>query len=199
MLRTNLLYSSSDAPPKSILLTSAGRGEGKSTTCANLGVVLAQIGKDTLVVDCDFRSPAQHRIFGLSNTWGIENVLLGDRSLQEVWSELMQGLKVVTSGPPPPDPAVVLGSQAFAAFLASARAKFDFVLLDSPPILAVADPVILGAQVDGVLLVVDSRATHRRFLKGAVRSLDTVGAPVLGTVMNKVGDSKDSYYSYYSS
>jgi capsular exopolysaccharide synthesis family protein len=192
-LRTSLLYSRVDSPPKVILVTSAGPREGKSTVCTNLGVVLAQSQKNTLVVDCDLRRPALHRLFGLRNVWGLASVLLGERDLQEVCNDVLPGLKIATAGPIPPDPAEVLGSQRFASFLAEARESFDYVLVDCPPVQAVADPLILAAQADGVLLVMDTQKTRRMPFAQAVRDLEGVGAVVLGVVMSNVEMSKKSY------
>src|SRR5215218_10049918 len=112
-LRTNLLYAFVDNPPKAIVLTSPGPGEGKSTTCANLGVVLAQAAKSTLILDCDFRKPVIHEFFELRNLHGMMNIMMGERNLQEVWQEPLEGLKVVPVGPIPPNPSEVLGSRRF--------------------------------------------------------------------------------------
>ena len=190
-----------DDPPKAIVLTSPGLREGKSTTCANLGVVLAQADKETLLVDCDFRRPALHRIFGLRNAWGLEGVLQDERSLQEACIEILPSLNIITAGPLPPNPVEVLGSQRFATFLAEAREQFDYVLVDSPPVQAASDPVVLAAQADGVLFVLDAQAPRRTYLQQeAVRSLEDVGAVVLGMVVNNAkgstgwnGHGSDSY------
>ncbi len=201
-LRTGLLYSHMDNPPKTILLTSPGRREGKSTTCANLGVVLAQADKETLLVDCDLRRPTLHKMFGLRNTWGLGSILHDEHSLREACIETFPRLKIITSGSIPPNPAEVLGSQRFARFLAEARENFDFVLMDSPPVQAVADPAVLAAQADGVLLILDANATGRWSLQQTVRSLETVGSEVVGMVVNNVEGSTegDGYggdsYSY---
>jgi capsular exopolysaccharide synthesis family protein len=196
-LRTSLLYSRVDAPPKVVLVTSAGPREGKSTVCANLSVLLAQSHKNTLIVDCDLRRPNLHRLFGLRNIWGLASVLLGERGLQEVCNDVLPGLKVTTAGPIPPDPAEVLGSQRFADFLAEARESFDYVLIDCPPVQAVADSLILAAQADGVLLVMDAQKTRRMPFAQAIRNLEAVGGTVLGVVVSNVEVSKKSY-SYES-
>ena len=183
-LRTNLLYTYADVPPKVIVLTSPGQEEGKSATCANLGVMLAQAGKSTLILDCDLRKPTIHRFFGLPNVRGVVDSLVGEFSLQEVWQEALLGLKVITVGPLPPNPAELLDSRRFAEFLAQLRTKFDHVLVDTPPIELVSDPAIVAAQGDGVLLVFDAQNTRKGGVQRAVRRLDAVGATVLGTVMN---------------
>jgi receptor protein-tyrosine kinase len=195
-LRTNLLYSLVDPPPKVIVLTSPGPGEGKSTTCANLGVALAQAGKDVLIVDCDFRKPVMHKFFGARNLQGVVDVLAGERNLQEVWRQQVEGLKVLPVGTIPPNPAEVLGTQRFTNFLAGVRAEFDYVLVDAPPVGLVSDPAILATQGDGVLLVLDAQNTSKGSVRQAMRSLETVGARVLGTVMNNVKAPRDGYYHY---
>ncbi|MBA2441359.1 MAG: CpsD/CapB family tyrosine-protein kinase [Rubrobacter sp.] len=194
-LRTSLLYSLVDEPPKAIVITSPGPGEGKSTTCANLGVVLAQAGKRTLVVDCDLRKPRMHQLFGLRNLQGLVNVLVGERSSEEVArGGAVRDLEVVTSGSLPPNPSELLGSQRFSEFLEGARQEFDYVLLDAPPVELVSDPIILCGQADGALLVFDARNTRKGSLKQSVHNLQAVGTNVLGTVMNSASSSKGGYY-----
>jgi capsular exopolysaccharide synthesis family protein len=196
-LRTNLLYAVVlDEPAKVIVLTSPGPGEGKSTTCANLGVVLAQAGKNVLVVDCDFRKPVIHRFFGLRNLHGIADVLIGERQLQAVWVKPLEGLHVVTAGRIPPNPTELLGTRRFSEFLASVREEFDYVLVDAPPVGLVSDPAILATQADGVLLVSDAQNTRKQSVRHAMRSLEAVGTNVLGTVMNNVKASGGDY-NYY--
>jgi capsular exopolysaccharide synthesis family protein len=197
-LRTNLLYGAFlDEPAKVIVLTSPGPGEGKSTTCANLGVVLAQAGKNTLILDCDFRKPVIHRLFGFRNVRGVVDALVGERKLQENWKEPMEGLKVVTVGPIPPNPTELLGTRRFSELLASLREEFDYVLIDAPPVGMVSDPAILATQGDGVLLISDAQNTRKGAVRHAMRSLEAVGAPVLGTVMNNVEVPKGDNYHYY--
>jgi capsular exopolysaccharide synthesis family protein len=196
-LRTNLLYALVDDPPKVIVLTSPGPGEGKSTTCANLGVVLTQAGKSTFIVDCDFRRPVMHKFFGLRNLRGIVDVLVGERNLQEVWKEPLEGLKVVTVGSIPPNPAEITGSRRMSNFLTSARERFDYVLVDAPPVGPVSDPAILATQADGVLLVLDAQNTRKGAVRQAIHSLEAVGAKVLGTVMNNVEAKRGGYYHGY--
>lgn len=143
-LRTNLLYALVDDPPKVIVMTSPGPQEGKSTTCANLGVVLAQADKRTLIIDCDLRKPVVHKVFGMRNIWGVVDVLVGKRRAQDIWQEPVPNLKVLPVGPIPPNPAELLGSRRFMDFLAGVRKQFDFVLIDAPPIGLVSDPAIVA-------------------------------------------------------
>lgn len=196
-LRTNLLYALEDGPSKAIVVTSPGSMEGKSITCANLGVVLAQADKNALILDCDLRKPALHKIFGLRNLRGLTDLLTGEGKLQEVWQESpVLGMKIVTAGPIPPYPAELLYSGRFAQLLDQARQGFDYVLLDSPPTQLVSDPLILAAQGDGVLLVIDLQNTRRGSVRHSMRSLEAVGANLLGTVMNNVELPRGSYFDY---
>jgi len=191
-LRTNLIYTFVDEPPKVIVLTSPGPGEGKSTVCANLGVVLAQADKNTLIIDCDFRNPAIHKFFGLRNLYGLVDVLAGVCSLQEALQEPVEGVKVVTVGHLPPNPAELLGTGRFSEFLVSVRQQFDYILVDSPPAGLVSDPAILAAQGDGVLLVLDAQKTRKGSVRQAMRDLQAVRAKVLGTVINNVKYSQQA-------
>lgn len=195
-LRTSLMFSLVDSPPKAILLTSAGKEEGKSTTCANLAIALAQAQKNVLVVDCDLRRPVMHKIFGLRNFEGMTDVLTGERGVQEVLQRPLDNLSVITVGPLPPNPAELLSSKRFTEFLRAMRASFDYVLVDAPPIGPVSDPAIVATQVDGVLLVLNSQSARKKEVHQAVRSLDAVGARVLGTVINNVRARKGDYYRY---
>jgi receptor protein-tyrosine kinase len=180
------------------MLTSFGPGEGKSTTCANLGVVLAQAAKSTLILDCDLRKPVVHKFFGLRNLRGLTDVLVGKHSLQEVWEEPVEGLKVVPVGPVPLNPTEILGSRRFSDFLAGVREEFDYVLVDASPVGLVSDPAVLATQADGVLLVLDAQNTRKKSIRQAMRSLQAVNANVIGTVMNNFRASKDEYYYGYT-
>ncbi len=195
-LRTNLIYSFVDNPPKVIVMTSPGPKEGKSTTCANLGVALAQAGKNTLILDCDFRKPVIHKFFGMHNLEGVANILARERELREVAHAPVPGLWVVTVGPMPPNPAELLGTRRLSELLAMVRAEFDYVLVDAPPIGLVSDPAILATQGDGVLLVLDAQKTRKGAVRQSVRSLKAVRGIILGTVMNNVKVTKGDYYGY---
>ncbi len=197
-LATTLLYAFADNPPQIIVLTSPGRGEGKSTVTANLGAALGQVDKKVLLVDCDFRKPVMHEIFGLRNLYGMVNVLAGERDLPEVWHEPLPGLRIVTAGLPPPIPAELLGSRHLAEFLGQQRQEFDYILLDTPPVGLFSDPLAIAPRTDGVLLVIDAQKTRKGSYWQSVRSLRAVRANLLGTIMNKAKVSVgDSYYYYY--
>ncbi|MDQ5826958.1 MAG: CpsD/CapB family tyrosine-protein kinase [Chloroflexota bacterium] len=197
MLRTSLFYAVVDTPPKVIVLTSPSPGEGKSTTTANLGVTLAQVGKSVLTLDCDLRRPRLHSMFDVHNETGLADILTGGHKMEEVWREPIPGLKLICAGPPPPNPAELLSSQRFAEFLSEMRRKFDYVLVDTPPV-GRADAAVLAASADGVLLILDSQRTRKGSLRQALRGLRGVGANVLGTVMNnfEVSRGGNTPYSY---
>jgi capsular exopolysaccharide synthesis family protein len=185
-LGNNLHYTLAGAPSRVIVVASPDSGASKTTVCANLGVVLSRAGNSVLIVDCDLHGPAVHTIFGLRNLQGLENVLAGERRLQEVQQEPLAGLKVVTAGPAPPYPAELLSSKRFKALLNQVSTEFDYVLIDSPPLETVPDPLILATQCDGVLLVVDAQSTRKEAVRRATRGLEGARANVLGTVMTNV-------------
>lgn len=195
-LRTSLLYSLVDDPPKVITVTSPGPREGKSTTCANLGVVLAQANKSVLLIDCDLRRPAVHKLFDLRNLRGFVDVLAREGEVEDYWHEPLGNLKVVTAGSVPPNPAELLGSERFSTLLGRLREDFDYVILDAPPVQLVSDPAIIASQGDGVLLVLDAQNTRKMSMRRSIRSLEAVGANVLGTVMNNVKATDGAYYGY---
>ncbi len=195
-LRTGLLYAAVDAPPTVILITSPSSGDGKSTTCANLAVVLAQADKQTLVIDGDLRESGLHRFFDMPNVSGLVNVLSGEHELLEVCKEPIPGLHVISAGPIPPNPAELLSSGRFSELVGQARRLFDYVLIDSPPTGLASDPMIIATQADGVLLVLDTEGTSKGSLRKAVRNLEAVGANVLGTVMNKVRTTETALYGH---
>jgi capsular exopolysaccharide synthesis family protein len=195
-LRTGLLYAVAGAPPTVILITSPALMDGKSTTCANLAVVLAQAGKETLVIDGDLHRPSLHKIFGVPNVNGMVNVLTGEYDLSEVCTEPLPGLKILSPGPIPPNPTELLISGRFAQLIGQARRSFDYVLVDSPPTELVSDPMIIAAQADAVLLVLDSEQTSKGSVRGAMRDLEAVGANVLGTVINRAPKTETRRYGY---
>jgi capsular exopolysaccharide synthesis family protein len=195
-LRTSLLYAAVDAPPTVISITSPGSEDGKSITCANVAVVLAQADKETLVIDGDLREPSLHRIFGVPNVSGLVNVLHGEHDLLEESKEPFPGLKIISTGPIPPNPAELLSSGRFAELVGQARRLFDYVLIDSPPTELVSDPMIIATQADAVLLVLDAEGTRKGSLRKAMRNLEAVGANVLGTVMNKASKAETSSYEF---
>ena len=199
-LRTRLFYILADLPPQVIMLTSASPKEGTSTTCANLGVALAQANRSTLLIDCDLRNPVLHKIFGLSNIRGLVDALVGAHDLQAVLEEPFPNLQVAIAGPVPHNPSELLSSERFAELVNQVRQRFDYLLIDSSHVLmdssslgALADPVVLATQVDEVLLVLNAQSTDKETLQRAVHTLETGGANILGTIVNNVKVSTRGY------
>src|SRR5215217_9206614 len=195
-LRTTLLYAVANTPPTVILVTSPGLMDGKSTTCANLAVVLAQAGKETLVIDGDLHKPSLHKIFRVPNVNGMVNVLTGEYDLSEMYTELSPGLKILSTGPIPPSPAELLISGRLVPLIRQARQLFDYVLIDSPPTELVSDPMIIATQADAVMLVLNSEETSKISMNRAVHDLEAVGANVVGTVINKAPKAETRRYDY---
>jgi len=198
-LRTSLLFSTIDQELKTIVVTSSGPGEGKSRTAANLAVVLAGAGHNTVLIDADFRRPSQHKIFGRIRNVGLSNLILQDVAESEAITAVEQvpNLWLVTSGPIPPNPSELLGSGRIRELMARLRSGFTYVILDTPPVNAVTDAAILAAAANGTILVVEQGVTTFPALSHAKQLLDRVGAHTMGVVMNKVRASAGSYsYEY---
>jgi succinoglycan biosynthesis transport protein ExoP len=204
VLRTNLRYARPDAPPRVVLVTSAGAGEGKSTTVANLGVALAQAEHSVLLVDADLRKPALHAVFQQERTPGLSNVLAGEATLDSVIVPTpVPRLSLLPAGAIPPNAAELLGSRRMSELLAAVRGRFDLVLLDSPPVLAVSDAYGVAPMVDGVLLVARSGALPGSEIRRAVEQVEAVQGRLIGTLLNHfepraVGYSR-RYYGRYDS
>ncbi len=186
-LRTSLQFLAIERPMNIVQTTSASPGEGKTTVAANLAYAFAQGGQRVVLIDADMRKPRLHQVFGLENGNGLSTVLAGRCSvllpLQRPHEDLP--LQVLPSGPIPPNPAELLGGGRFGPVLSALRELADIIIVDSPPVLPVTDAAIVSRDVDGVLLVVTEQDTHRRDLHRAVELLGQVGAPVLGTVVNR--------------
>jgi non-specific protein-tyrosine kinase len=203
-LRTGLRYSSPDRPLRSLLVTSSHAKEGKSTVLANLAVAMAQAGQSVVVVDSDLRRPMQHRLFGVENVVGLTSTLMDgglfmNGFLQETGIE---NLRVMTSGPLPPNPSELLGSQKMKDLMEDLAKQADVVLYDTPPLLPVTDGVVLATRADAVLIVAESGRTRRGSLQRALDSLRQVGATVAGVALNGVsrrGPGGYYYYYYYYS
>jgi len=201
-LRTNLQFLAVDNPPRVIVVTSSLPSEGKSTTAINIALALAESEHNVVLVDGDMRRPTLHRYLDLVGPVGFSTVLSGAALLDEALQRTrFSGLTVLTSGAIPPNPSELLGSQSARKLLAELRAKFDYVIVDSTPLLAVTDAAILAAGADGVLIMARFGQTKREQLAHAVGTLESVGAPLLGAVFTMVptrGTSSYSYnYSYY--
>jgi tyrosine-protein kinase len=199
-LGTNIQYMASRQQLRVIMVTSSMGGEGKSTTTSNLAVVLAQSGKRVILVSADLRRPRIHSFFGLRNEVGLANVLADGTTLSKVARDPgIPNLRVVTGGFIPHDPAALLGGQRAARFIDSLRDVADFVLIDTPPVLAVADASILAPLVDGTLFVLDAERSSRADMVQSRDQLQNAGANILGIVYNNFDPGQSSAYPYYSS
>ncbi len=197
-IRTGILFSRAEGEPQVVMITSAGPREGKTVTASNLAVAMAQSGSRAILIDCDLRRPKLHRLFGVSKDQGLTNLLVGNMGLdQAVVHTQVPNLDVIASGPLPPNPSEILGSARMAALLAQLRKQYPRIIIDTPPLTAVTDAVILSKAVDGVVLVVRAANTTREVAINGVTQLQAVGAPILGTVLNAVDIGKDKYYYYY--
>jgi non-specific protein-tyrosine kinase len=206
ILRTNIHFSRVDNPPRKLLITSPNPGEGKTTITANLAAVIAQAGHKVLLLDADLRRPMQHVVFGLNSKPGLTELLLEENLADEsddtaVVEKFIQktgvsNLDVLVSGTIPHNPSELLGSFRMKAALDLLSTKYDFLIIDSPPVLALADSLILSAQIDGVILVAQANRTKRRQLKLTVEKLREVDAPLVGVTLNR-GSQKEEGYSYY--
>jgi capsular exopolysaccharide synthesis family protein len=201
-LRTNLTFANLEKPPKTIVFTSALPQDGKSTSAANLSITLAQQGIRTLLVDADLRRGVLHSVFGIESDPGLTNALMGQCDVTEAIRKIDLGesgiLDFLPSGPYPPNPAEVLGSQRMRALIEKIEAMYDLVVIDSAPLTAVTDAAVLGTKVDGVVLVARANVTERGALTYAVQQLASVRAPILGCILNDVEFRRDArYYSAY--
>jgi polysaccharide biosynthesis transport protein len=208
VLRTGIDFSLIDSPQgATLLVTSATPSEGKSVTAANLAVVMAQAGHKTLLIDADLRRPVQHKLFELSNSHGLTSLLLNynpngtaaelGRLLIEMAPSPVPQLQVLATGPLPPNPSELLGSARMRALLAALAAQYNFIVLDSPPTLAVTDAVVLSRQVSSVLVVVEANRTRRAQLKQVVQRLREAKANVIGASLNRLAPGSEGYGYYY--
>lgn len=212
-LRTAILFSSVDRQARTLVVTSANPREGKSITSANLAVVLAQGGHRVLLIDADLRRPTQHVLFEKPSDYGLTNLLLDmpptfDSSrLGDMYSQLSRavlttpvgGLYLMTSGELPPNPAELIGSNRMKTLIKALSTRFDFVIIDTPPVLPVTDAVVLSTRVDSVLLVSRSGNTRQSQLKHAASRLREVNAHVAGVVLNRISGRNGDYYLYHKS
>ncbi len=199
VLRTNLQFAAVGRPLRLLQVTSSSPTEGKTMTSANLAIALAQSGQRVILVDCDLHRPRLHKILKLRNNVGLTMALLDDQTdLATLMQEgAVPGLHVLTSGPLPPNPAEVLGSARMREILATLVERADIVVLDSPPVLPVADTAVLASQADGVLLVMDASKTRRELAVRALLSLQHVQARVVGVVLNRLPQGRAGYRYYY--
>jgi capsular exopolysaccharide synthesis family protein len=197
-IRTSILLSFSEKPPKRILLTSPNPAEGKTTTVINIAIALAQTGARVVIVDTDLRKPRIHKVFDKENGVGLSNFLSGRAELESlVKGTEIPNLFYIPSGPIPPNPSELIGSNLFKSMMVSLEERFDHIVLDSPPVLGFADSIILSTFVDGIILVVSGGKTPRETLQRAKEVLQQVNAKILGVIINRVDIHRSDYGYYY--
>ncbi len=200
VLRTSMLLSAADRPPKIVLVTSGQAGEGKTTTVVNTAISLGQLGASVLIIDCDLRKPATHKLLNVEHQNGLSTYLSRETEINGLIHKLPIGnLSLLPCGPIPPNPAELLSSNKMKNMLAMLSEHYDHILIDSPPLLSVTDSVILSTMVDGVILVVHGGKSTRIAARRARQELTSVGAKIFGVVLNNLDVSRDGYdYTYYS-
>jgi succinoglycan biosynthesis transport protein ExoP len=198
-LRTNIRFASVDEPLTTLLITSSEPKAGKTSVTSNLGVVCAQAGLQVVLVDADLRRPRLHHLFDLDNHNGLTDLLIGDiQKIQECMVRTkIDNLRLITSGPIPPNPSELLGSKRMEAVLAEIKKNAELVILDTPPMLAVTDAGVLASKVDGVILLIEAKRTSHKAARQAHESIQSVGATILGTALTKVKTKRRGTAYYY--
>ncbi len=199
-IRTNIQFSTVDSEIRTLMITSSGPGEGKSTTTANLATVFAQQGNRVLLVDADMRKPTVHYTFSITNTFGLTSVLTKQSNLSEAATQIdTSSLFVLPCGPIPPNPSELISSRAMDEFIDSALNEFDLILFDTPPVLVVTDAQLLANKCDGTVLVTSSGFTEKENALKAKDQLTNSKAKLLGVILNnKKQDQSQQYYYYHS-
>lgn len=199
VIRTGIQFAQAGKELQTIALTSCTPKEGKSTTIANLAVVLTQAGKSVLLIDCDMRNPTVHKNFNLSNKVGLSSCIsMGTALSDAVQKTSIKGLYALTEGVIPPNPSELLGSEQMKNVLQRAKEQYDYVLIDTPPVMPVTDALIVGRFVDGMILVIASAEVKVEMARDVKNQLVNAGANILGVVLNKVRSEHHGYgYGYY--
>ena len=199
ILRSNILFTSVDREIKSIMVTSPEPSDGKTTTAMNLAIVLAQQEKQILLLDADLRKPSVHYGFKVSNIEGLTSVLTKKITLADaIIKTYVPNLSILTSGPIPPNPAELLDSKAMGKVMEEIKDMYDYVIIDTPPILAVTDPQIMANKCDGVVFVLASGKTHKDRSIRAKDLLEKAKSQLLGVVVNRMDNKENGYYQAYS-
>jgi capsular exopolysaccharide synthesis family protein len=192
-LRANLKFAGGEQPPRVILIADTGTGEGRALVAANLAVALAQAGDTTLLIDADLRQSRQHEVFGVANAAGVSTFLRGEGEALPIAATAVPNLSLIPAGPQPSNPAELLAAARSPMLLARAREAATFVIIDAPPISAVADALALAAVADGVLLVVRAGKTRRPAAQRVKEQLERVGANMLGVVLTDAPVERGTY------
>jgi len=196
-LRTNIKFTSFDKNVQSIVVTSSGPNEGKSTIISNLAVTLSQTGNKVLLIDGDLRNPTIHKMFSIPNEYGLTNILIDEKNYKNYIQDIgIDNLHVITSGPKPPNPAELLGSMKMKNILNGFKEDYNYILIDAPPVVVVTDGALLASVCDGTILVISSGETLIDGVIKAKELLENVKANIIGTVLNKCKDKKHGGYYY---
>ena len=199
IIRTGLLFALSTAQEKSIVCTSAEPGAGKSTTCSNVAITMAQTGAKVILIDADMRKPTQHKIFRANNAQGLSKLLSGLAAMKDtIQRDVVTNLDLITSGPIPPNPSELLGSENMLNLLNRLSEEYDYIFIDTPPVNVVSDAFMLAKKVAGVMLVARQKQTHYEELQKAVESIRALEANVLGVVITDVSEQNKPYGAYKS-
>lgn len=193
-IRTNIKYLSVDNEKKVLLVTSVSKGEGKSTTAGNLAVAFSQDEKKVLLLDCDLRKSQIHKMFELSNQIGLTDILANEIKVEAVINKYSEKVDIITSGKKVLNPCEMLSSNKFKLLLDDLREKYDYIIIDSPPLDSVADAKNLSVNADGTIIVVKSETTKKNSLLEAKKSLDKVGGKIVGVIVNRVKSKRPLYY-----
>lgn len=196
-IRSNINFASINSEFRSLVITSASSGDGKTITASNLAIVFSQEGKRVLLVDADMRKPDVHHIFHLPNHSGLSNYLVGQIGMDEmIRKTYITNLDIITSGAIPPNPSELLSSEQMKQFLIIAKAEYDVVILDTPPILVVTDATLIANQCDGTVLVVRAKKNEMKDIEKIKEQLSFAGANLVGAILNGKKQKKDSSYYY---
>ncbi len=196
-IRTSILFSSAEKQPQVLLVSSAAPQEGKTSTAVNLAITMAQTGGKVILLDCDMRKPSVHKVFGLPRDRGMSSILVGNCEVKDaLLNTPVPNLDMIPCGPIPPNPSEILGSPRMARLLELLRKSYTRVVIDTPPITAVTDAVVIGRLVDGAVVVVRAGATPREIVRNGLVQLKAVSSPILGVVLNGVDMDRDGYYYY---
>jgi len=197
-LRTSVLLSSADKPPQVLLVTSMTPGEGKSSICSCLGSTISQTGKKVLIIDADMRRPTQFKNFNIDNSSGLSSLLAGiSLENEKIGTRLDENLYIIPSGPVPPNPSELLSSVKLKTMLDHVRKTYDTVIIDTPPVASVTDPLILSRHADGVIIVTWAGKTTHEMLRKGLKQLEDISAPITGLVLNRFSAKKSGYYYNY--
>jgi polysaccharide biosynthesis transport protein len=196
-IRTNILFSSADVSPQVMLISSSAPAEGKTVTAANLAIVMAQMGNKVLLIDCDMRKPKINKIFETSRDIGISTILVGRCEIDEaIISTTIPNLDIISSGPLPPNPSEIIGSNKMVTVINKLRDRYERIIIDSPPITAVTDAAVLAKYADGIIIIIRCGETHVEIIKNGLNQLRSVNAHIFGAILNCVNMGRESYYYY---